>query len=387
MKFLFVSDFDPDPDAGSAGSILDVGGALSSAGHDVEYLWKEDQPYWMPHPFLTRWQELPRRQFRQIGAHLEHNRYDVVMIFQPYAYRAFEVLPALYPQTLFLNGTYGWEDRLHGARLKFEWDGPFSMSRRLSLRVSKALINRLCRRTARAAHGIVTPTMHSADYIRAAYGLSADKVHVVPTGLGERFLASNGARDERAPVRMLYVGNYLPLKGSRVLEAILPDLGRAYPDMSMTFVVQRHVTSEVRDKFEPAFGSRLTVLPWRSRASMPELYGAHDVLIFPSLFEGFGRVMLEAMACGLCVVGFAEGGLPDIATFGSDAFFCPAGNVETLRDLIEGCLKDPAMARAVGRRASVTVQRYSTALSASLIEGFAIERRRVVLGSPGGRRD
>ena len=381
MRFLIASDFVRDENAGAAGAILDIGRALDGRGRDIDYLWKDDKPYKLPHPSLSRWLELPRRQYSQIAVQMARAPYDVVLISQPYAYLVYELLPAKYPGTLFLNLTHGWEDLLNAARLRFAWDGPYSPARRLALTLTKALVNRACQRTVRACHGIVVPSQAGALYIRRQYGVSSDKVAVIPLGLDEAFLSPDIRRsDGRNGARLLYVGNYLALKGSDVLESVLPPLGIAYPDASMTFVVPSEAAPRITSRFGPAFGKRLTVLPWRDRHTMPEVYARHDILIFPSLFEGFGRTFLEGMACGMCVVGFGEGGLPDISTSGRDAFYCNTGDMTSMKALIERCLQDPGLVREVGQRARLTARNYSIMLSAEQTEAFCKQRRQAMLG-------
>ena len=381
MRFLIASDFVRDENAGSAGSILDLGGALGARGHKIDYLWKQGQPYWLPHGSLSRWLELPRRQYHQIGAQIDRRPYDVVLINQPYGYLAHETLPAMYPRTLFLNVSHGWEDRLHAARLRFECDGPYSFGRRLGLELTKTLVNRACRRTVRACHGMIVSSQAAALYIQQSYGVPSSKVAVIPVGLNQAFVdAEVRGTDCSKGVRLLYVGNYLALKGSDVLESILPPLGIAYPQATMTFVVPSDVAPRIHSRFGPAFGTRLTVLPWRDRDTMPEVYGQHDILVFPSLFEGFGRTFLEAMVCGACVVGFAEGALPDVAVSGTDAFYCATGDVASLNALLERCLQDPDLARKVGQQGRLTARRYSLALSAERTEVFCEQRRQATIG-------
>ena len=381
MRFLLASDFVPDPDAGSAGSIFDTGDALTRAGHEVDYLWRaEEVESWIPHPFFSRWRNLPRRQTRQISDHLAVVSYDVVIIYQPYAAAAFEELPQLYPDTLFLNGTHGWEDRFHEARLHFEWDGPFSLPRRLGLHTTKMLIDRLCRRTARASHGIVCPTKRCQSYLLERYGVPLERMGLVRTGLDDVFFRAAPERVPSTTVRMLFVGNYLPLR-ARALEAMLPSIGARYPNATMTFVVNSGAAREVDAKFRPHFGQRLTVRTWVRRSEITKIYAAHDLLIFPSLFEGFGRVVLEGMSNGLCVVGFAEGALPEIATSGEDALFCETGDAATLQKLLEQCLDEPAIVYEIGKRARETAKKYPLSDTAEKLVAFCLERRGAVLGS------
>jgi len=376
MRFLDVADFERDPNSGSAGSLLAIAGALAVRGHEVDHLWKQTEPYRLPHPSLSRWLELPRRQYRQVSEQLEHRHYDVVTISQPYAYLAFERLPAKYPSTLFLNMTHGWEDRFNAARLRFAWDGPYSPARRLALDITRSLVNRACVRTIRACHGFISPSQNSARYVQRTYAVPEEKIAVIPYGLDESFLHSEARRSASADgVRMLYVGNYIVPKGSDVLESVLPPLGSAYPHASLTFVTPGAAIDRIRARFEPAFGQRLTTLPWRDRSDLRSIYERHDVLLFPSLFEGFGKTFLEGMACGTCVVGFNEGGLPDVAGNGREALYCETGAVAELRALIERCLQNPGLTTEVGQRAQQAAKQYTWPVAAEKIEAFCRQRR------------
>jgi glycosyltransferase involved in cell wall biosynthesis len=373
---LDVADFERDPNSGSAGSLLAIGSALIEMGHEIDHLWKDPQPYRLPHPSLSRWLELPRRQYRQVSDQMKRRQYDVVVISQPYAYLAFERLPATYRSTLFLNMTHGWEDRFNAARLKFAWDGPYSSPTRVGLGVTKALVNRACIRTMRACHGFVSPSQNGGRYVQRTYAVAAEKIAIIPYGLDEPFRRSEGrATADGDGVRMLYVGNYIVPKGSAVLESILPALGLAYPKASLTFVVPAAAIERIRSRFEPAFGERLTILSWRDRNHLQSIYERHDVLLFPSLFEGFGKTFLEAMACGACVVGFNEGGLPDIASNGVEALYCETGLIADLRELIERCLRNPGLTRAVGQRAQQVARQYSWPRAARSIDAFCQQRQ------------
>jgi glycosyltransferase involved in cell wall biosynthesis len=377
MRFLCVSDFVRDDNAGSAGSILAIGAALSQRGHQIDYLWRSTAPSRLPHPSLSRLFELPRRQYRQVKDQLRRAQYNVVIVSQPYAYLVYEKLPRLHPHTLFLNRTHGWEDRFNSARLRFTWDGRQSAARRMAIRLTKAMVDRACVRTLRACHGLIAPSSRCAKYIQAVHGGETDKIAVIPYGVGEEFLRRSPSRCDSTleQVRMLYVGNYLALKGSDVLESLLPPLGKAYPQSTMTFIVPNDVIERVRSRFAPAFGNRLTILNWHRRSELPAIYAGHDILLFPSLFEGFGKTFLEAMVCGLCVVGFGEGGLADIATSGQQALYCETGDVDSLKALLERCLQSAHLTRDIGRRAQQVAQKYSWARTAERTEMFCLTRQ------------
>jgi glycosyltransferase involved in cell wall biosynthesis len=367
MKHLFVSDFVRDENSGAAGSILALGGALERAGHRVHYAWKRARPGRIPHATASRLLELPRRQLNQIAEILQTETYDAVTVSQPYAYLAYERLAPRFRGTVFLNRTHGWEGRVYEAQRRFRWDG--RDPDRWTARVSAALTRRACARTARASRGVITSCERCAAWIRQAYGLSPNRVQAIAEGLGPEFLEDTSPRPAPGQ-RMMYVGNFLPLKGSAVLEAILPDLAVRYPGASVTFVVDREAATRVEARFRPTFGDRLVVHTWVDRSRLPALYAAHDILLFPSLFEGFGKVWLEAMSGGLCVVGFREGGLPDVARHGDTAWYCDTGDVPGLRALLAHALEHAAETRAMGERARARAREYTWDRAAALTIAF-----------------
>jgi glycosyltransferase involved in cell wall biosynthesis len=228
---------------------------------------------------------------------------------------------------------------------------------RLLSGISEALTRRACRRTARASQCVIAPASSCGEYIRAAYSLPSERVRVIPYGLSEttRTLASAAHEPGR---RMLFVGNYLPRKGSFVLESVLPPLAAQFPDASLTFVADAAAGPQLDRQYRGTFGPRLQVHGWMPRDDLNALYSTHDILLFPSLFEGFGKVWMEAMAAGLCVVGFSEGGLPDVAREG-EALMCPAGDVAGLARNVRRSLENPRWAAEIGRRGGARVQAFS----------------------------
>jgi glycosyltransferase involved in cell wall biosynthesis len=373
MKFLFVSDFTEDANSGSAGSIVAVGTALGRRGHQVDYHWRDERPARLPHASLYRLFELPRRQLESVRESLSQQFYDVVMVSQPYAYLIYERLPKLYPRTLFLNRTHGWEDRHDRAAVRFHWISRNSLFSRAGAGVTRRLTRLACARTARSCQGLISPSRRCAEFVSSAYEVPVEKVAVIPYGAPDVRLARAPVASGSAASRLLFVGTYLARKGSRVLETVLPPIARGFAETRLTFVTNREAVSQVRAQFSGAFGDRLTVHEWMPREELYGIYAEHDVLLFPSLFEGFGKTFLEAMACGLCVVGFDEGGLADIAISGQEALHCTTGDVQAFRTLLERCLTEPTLARTIGTNARARAMTLTWDRNAEATEQFCLD--------------
>jgi len=80
-----------------------------------------------------------------------------------------------------------------------------------------------------------------------------------------------------------------------------------------------------------------------------QIYKKAHVLALPSLKEGFGMVLIEAMAQSTPVIGTDIGGIPDIITHGKEGFLVPPKNPDALAKAISLILKNPSLARSMGK--------------------------------------
>ncbi len=99
----------------------------------------------------------------------------------------------------------------------------------------------------------------------------------------------------------------------------------------------------------------------------------HDVLVFPSLFEGFGLVILEAMAQGLPIITTAHTGAPDIMKDGTEGFIIPIRSVEAIYQAINNLYKDRGLLQRMGqaaqkRAAQLTWENYGQMIIAAIEE-------------------
>ena len=84
-----------------------------------------------------------------------------------------------------------------------------------------------------------------------------------------------------------------------------------------------------------------------------------DVFVFPSLFEGFALVILEAMAAGLPVIATPNTAGPDLIEHEKEGLIVPAGDANALREAMECLLNDPERARSMGRAAHEKAKEYT----------------------------
>jgi glycosyltransferase involved in cell wall biosynthesis len=131
--------------------------------------------------------------------------------------------------------------------------------------------------------------------------------------------------------------------------------------------------------FEP-LGSRVRIRPSVSDSELLEAYRSSDLLVFPSVAEGFGHVLLEAMACGLPVVSTTHTAAPDLVTSGEDGFVIDPRNAEQLARKIEWALDHRIELRRMGRAARAKAEQFTWARFrrsvGSAVENFIEARER-----------
>jgi glycosyltransferase involved in cell wall biosynthesis len=87
---------------------------------------------------------------------------------------------------------------------------------------------------------------------------------------------------------------------------------------------------------------------WMAKAS---------VLVLPSMSEGLGRVIIEAMATGTPVIGSRVGGIPEVIQDGVTGFLVPAGDEKAIAEKLRWIFANPDKARAMGDWARRSAER------------------------------
>lgn len=152
---------------------------------------------------------------------------------------------------------------------------------------------------------------------------------------------------------VLYVGRLSVEKNVQaVLQALAP------LDIPLT-VVGDGPERDVVEGFLPLFGGRLKWLARVPHAELPELMTQKGILVMPSIYEGHPKVLIEAMACGMAVIGADSPGIREIIQHGKNGWLC-APDAESLRVAVSHLAKNASLCEQLGRAArAFAVERYS----------------------------
>jgi glycosyltransferase involved in cell wall biosynthesis len=226
-----------------------------------------------------------------------------------------------------------------------------------------ARIDPITRSALRAARLIY---VSSPDTARLVPDRLQDKVRVrLQIGIDEQELLEAAESDPHADseLRLLYGGRCLGWKGMHLgLEALARLRAGGWPAR-----LSIAGTGPAEQRWR-AIARRLGIehaidwLSWIPHERMPEIYRAHDVLLFPSLHDSGGHVVLEAMAHGLPVVCFDLGGPGSIVDASTGRVIATAARsrAEVVADLTDALweLADPQLRRQLGETARSRVRRY-----------------------------
>ncbi len=169
---------------------------------------------------------------------------------------------------------------------------------------------------------------------------------------------------------VIYAGVLSPLKGVSCLIRAMSRVVAEEPRAHLTLIGDGPLRARLEQEAATAgLNERAHFLGPLSQIELRHRLHEASLLVLPSLSEGLGRVVLEAMACGLPVVASNVGGIPDLLNDGSTGFLVPPADEEALAERILWILRHGDAARRMGERGRQFVRdRFSTK---RYIEGYA----------------
>jgi glycosyltransferase involved in cell wall biosynthesis len=169
----------------------------------------------------------------------------------------------------------------------------------------------------------------------------------------EVFLDASRDQDGASPgLEILYVGVLIPRKGVHVLIGAFARIAEEFAAARLAIVgdeTNKAYAAELRNLVaQHDLSERVRFLPPMPQAELAKQMSRARAFVLPSISEGLGRVVFEAMATATPVVGSRVGGIPDMIEDGVTGFLVPPGDSETLAAKIRWLLAHPAEAKVMG---------------------------------------
>lgn len=382
MRILLSTHHRHDPNSGASGTSLALGRAFGAAGHDVHTISFDDMA------------ALPER-----AANLVYPARVAAALATPGA-PDYDVIDASTGDTwlwgllgrpgskaLLVTRSHGFEHLYYRHTLEYE----HRQGRRTSLR------HRLywggwrqmeVTRSLRQADLVLALNSEERDLATEELGVDGERIEIVGNPIDDRILAAAaGSNREPGARNIAYVGAYRQMKGVEYGSAALASVMTTVEDVEVSFIGTGVPKTTVLKAFPPEVRDRVRTIENYRREELPSLLEGHGILLFPSLSEGFGKALIEGMACGLAPVAARSGGPQQILTDGVNGLLVPRFDVEETAERLLRLLSDPSLLRKLQTAARPTARSYGLrAVAEQTLELYriAIERRRTEAGR--GRR-
>ncbi len=257
--------------------------------------------------------------------------------------------------------------RLMGKRVVASLHHPLAIDKANNLRESKTLARRISREiwfpgrmqsiVANGIDMILTGSRNSAESVSASMDIPLSHIRETPYGVDHEIMRRL-PDVQREPGTILFVGDSEDRnKGARFL---IEACARLQHEMDFRLLIKDKKPKDmtivpplVRKHGLERF---VEYIPRLKTEELVRLYNSAQVVVSPSLYEGFGLPAAEAMACGAAVVATTAGAFPEFIDDGRTGVLVPPGDPDALAAAIKSLLLDPEGCTRMGAAASESLR-------------------------------
>lgn len=216
---------------------------------------------------------------------------------------------------------------------------------------------------------VISRALH--DFVTRYEGASPAQLRVIPYGMD--YIAPNPDEQSRArqallhacqlPDDALLVGiaaRLVPQKGLAHALHAWPELLHAVPQAHLVIAGDGPLRAELESETDALnLRGRVHFLGWRH--DVPHIMAGLDVFLLPSLWEGFGLVLLEAMAQRLPIVATQVSAIPEVVQHGETGLLIPPRDPSAIAEALTMLLRDRALRRHMGLMGEDRLERHFSA--------------------------
>ena len=214
------------------------------------------------------------------------------------------------------------------------------------------------------ASEVLVNSNYMKNELQRLFGLPFEKINVVPNGINmtsfngvERdydFRRQYAADNEKI---ILFLGRLVYEKGVQHLIAAMPKILANYHDSKLIIAGKGGMLDELRQQVNYLnIGHKVYFTGYLDAKKVCKMYKAADISVFPSTYEPFGIVALEAMLAGVPTVVSDVGGLDEIVEHKVNGMKSYAGNPNSIADSILNLLYDPQLCANIVKQARIKVK-------------------------------
>jgi glycosyltransferase involved in cell wall biosynthesis len=182
-----------------------------------------------------------------------------------------------------------------------------------------------------------------------------DRIEVIPHGVSDRFLNDDPGPDAPRGEGLLFCGSWDHVKGTHYLVQAFERLNAASPRHRLTVLGPGVPADIVTAAFPAALRGLVRVIDRAPEDDVVRALRTHDVLLWPSTYEGFGLVLIEAMSQRLAVVATPAGCAASVVRDGVNGLLVAPRDAHGLASAAVRLMDDPALRRRLGSAAREAV--------------------------------
>lgn len=229
-------------------------------------------------------------------------------------------------------------------RCGYQWS--VFLSRQRAFKIKQWIVARIESVTYHAAKMIIVATPSDAEHVKQSYKIATEKIHVISNYVDTNLFKP--LMIEKKPRSICFVGRLEPQKNlMNLVEAVQGTNAHLvfYGEGSLRNELEQHAQElNVRANFRGKIAND----------ELPAALNACELFILPSLYEGNPKVLLEAMACGLPVIGTNVEGIREIIEDGENGILCEP-STESIHEALKRLMNDPATQQRLGGSARQTI--------------------------------
>ncbi len=313
---------------------------------------------WTPFEWQRRAIRWSDKCLGEYAGRLAGRRGAALVSYSYYAYNAFSSVHGNQPRILFQVHPHPGRVReiLEQERVAYP-ECASSLDKEWELALPPEDFERLVQESGMADHWIAASSFTRQTLVES--GVAGERISVIPYGVDLNHFCpdfqARTARPNNHKLRLLFVGTITQRKGIKYL---LEAIRRFHPADLELIVCGRTVDS--LDLFQP-FKDHVQVRPFVNAQELLAAYQSADAFVFPSLAEGFGHVLLEAMASGLPIVSTTRTAAPDLIRSGQEGFILGPGDAGALAERIDWMMSHRRDLRNMGQAARQTAEHFTWA--------------------------
>ena len=211
---------------------------------------------------------------------------------------------------------------------------------------------------------VIVNSNYMKGHIQGLFGLPFDKIEVIPNGINlTNFNGVDRDYDFRRQFAMdnekiiLYMGRLVYEKGIQHLISAMPKILNGYHDSKLIIAGKGGMMDELKAQANSmGLGNKVYFTGYLNSKQVQKMYKCADIAVFPSTYEPFGIVALEAMLAGVPTVVSDIGGLNEIVEHGVTGMKSYCGNSNSIADSVLSLLYNPQLCDNVSKNAKIKVK-------------------------------